>query len=140
MLRFQRIHPKARTPSRATEHSAGYDLSPCIPTVLRANAITKVHTGIALEIPEGYYGRIVERSCMAVKDMCACGGVIDADYRGEIIILFKNNNNMDLPICDGARIAQIIFEACGRFTLQESAELTCTQRGDGAFGSTNVLK
>ena len=102
----------AKIPTRGTSESAGYDLYSLNDYYVYPQERTNIRTGITLEIPKGYYGRIAPRSGLALKNgIDVMAGVIDCDYRGEIgVILYNTDNNIPFHIKIGDRIAQIIFE------------------------------
>jgi dUTP pyrophosphatase len=96
-----------------------------------------VRTGLAVAIPEGYYGRIAPRSGLAHKHgIDVLAGVIDADYRGEIGVILLNTGKEGFALHAGDRIAQLIFECADRLIPEWTDELPETVRGDGGFGST----
>jgi dUTP pyrophosphatase len=148
-VRVQRLSESAAIPVRGSQNAAGYDLFAAeqvrVPgTMIRpydtahiGNAV--VPTGLAFEIPHGFYGRIVERSGLAFRQHLHCGsGVIDSDYRGEVRVLVYNFSDQAFVIEQGMRFAQIIFERIGEFEIEESNELATTDRGTGGFGSTGI--
>ena len=98
-----------------------------------------IGTGLSMEIPEGYVGLIYARSGMACKRGLAPAnkvGVIDSDYRGEIMVALYNQSNETKVITSGDRIAQIIIQPVTQFEFNEVDELSDTTRGEGGFGST----
>lgn len=98
-----------------------------------------IHTGVALEIPEGYVGLIYARSGTACKRGLAPAnkvGVIDSDYRGEIMVALHNHSTVAGVIEDGERIAQLVIAPYLTADFVEAEELDDTARGDGGFGST----
>ena len=136
-ITFNKIHPQAVLPSRATEGSIGHDLTTTTAVRLTKGQTHVLPTGLAMAIPTGMYGRIAERSSMAIKGISVGGGVIDSDYRGEIKVILTNNSNEDVYIKAGQRIAQIIFEYASIPFIHTSTILPTTQRGSKGFGSTN---
>lgn len=102
-----------------------------------------VSTGLRLEIPEGYYGRVAPRSGLTVKHGLDVGaGVIDSDYRGVVSVVLFNHGQMPVSLEAGSRIAQLIIE---KIATPEVVEVKCgdprlreTRRGDGGFGSTGI--
>ncbi len=115
---------------------AGWDLESVEDVVVEAKEFAPmIHTGAHLEIPEGYFGLIKERSGMAGKGIFAIGGVIDAGYRGEIMINLVNIGGYDYVINSGDRIAQIIFIPCAS-TVRLDEGLSVSERGEDGFGST----
>lgn len=138
-LRVKRLRPDAILPTYGSPGAIGLDLYACgspvlyLPQGMRA----AIPTGIAVAIPEGYYGRIAPRSGLAFKDgIDVLAGVIDNDYRGEIKVIMINHNFRQFMISDGIRIAQLILERADRADLQEAEDLDETLRGTGGFGST----
>lgn len=131
---------EARFPTRASEQAAGWDLYAAKDCVIEPGEMVLVHTGIALEIPDGYCGKLYPRSGLSTKKglrLANCVGVIDSDYRGEIMVAMYNDSSFVREIEVGDRIAQIIIESYTKidgFTVVE--ELSETSRGDGGFGST----
>ena len=98
-----------------------------------------VHTGLAAEIPEGYAGLVFARSGIASKRGLAPAnkvGVIDSDYRGEIMVALHNHSEETALIADGERIAQLVIVPYLRAEFEETEELGETKRGEGGFGST----
>lgn len=137
-LSVQKLNESATIPTRGSSGSAGYDLYSCGNNFLVEpfkNAL--VDTGIAMAIPEGYYGRIAPRSGFSVRTgLIVNAGVIDSDYRGEIKVLLQNPTQTPVSIGNGERIAQIIFEKIGNFNLTAVDSLDNTSRGSDGFGST----
>ena len=121
---------------RKHESDAGWDIESIEDIVVSAQEfVPKIHTGVHLEIPDRYFGLIKERSSMAAQGVFVMGGVIDAGYRGEIMINLGNISGYDYVIKSGDRIAQIIFIPCDSdLTLED--ELSESDRGQGGFGST----
>ena len=108
---------------------------------LQPNETKLIHTGIAMEIPEGLVGLIYARSGLASKKGLAPAnkvGVIDSDYRGEIMVALHNHGTSAQTVADGERIAQIVFAPyyAAEFTVVD--ELEDTVRGAGGFGSTGT--
>lgn len=106
--------------------------------LLGRGATLKIHTGIKLEIPQGFVGLIKERSSFAARGIEVLAGIIDADYRGEIIVILHNTNNESLKIEHGDRIAQILFLPIWQGNLIKVDSLSETSRGEGGFGSTGI--
>jgi len=101
-----------------------------------------IHTGFAVEIPEGYAGLIYARSGIATKRGLAPAnkvGVIDSDYRGEIMVSLHNHSGQTQEIADGERIAQLVITPFLRVEFTETDELSDTVRGTGGFGSTGKI-
>lgn len=141
-IKYKKIHSKAITPTRGSEYAAGYDLYAVIDDgslSIASGYSYKFETGICLEIPEGYFGAIFARSGLASKRglrPANCVGVIDSDYRGEIIVPLYNDSNHWETIQSGDRIAQLVILPYLPISLKEVENLTDTGRGDNGFGST----
>jgi dUTP pyrophosphatase len=128
----------AQIPTKGSEHSAGYDLYSCCNALIYPQERMLIKTGIVLEIPEGFYGRIAPRSGLALKNgIDVMAGVIDSDYRGDIgVMLYNTDKNTPFHIKIGDRIAQLIIEKYYTFDLQQAEDLNVSERGTGGFGST----
>ena len=142
-MRIKKLNENAVVPTYGTEFAAGADLYACEDgEVVIAPGETKfIHTGIAMEIPEGLVGLIYARSGLASKRGLAPAnkvGVIDSDYRGEIMVALHNHSDKPQTVAEGERIAQIVFAPymTAEFTVAE--ELSDTVRGIGGFGSTGT--
>jgi len=101
----------------------------------------KIGTGIAMEIPEGYFGAIFARSGLATKRglrPANCVGVVDSDYRGEIIVALHNDTEFPQEVSEGERIAQIVIIPYLPVDFTEVDNLSSTVRGEGGFGSTGT--
>lgn len=142
-IKIKKLHDKAVVPSYGTAFSAGADLYASLQeaVVIEPGDTFLVHTGIAMEIPEGYAGLIYARSGLATKKGLAPAnkvGVIDADYRGEIMIPLHNHSKKAAVIEDGERIAQIVITPFLTAEFIETEALEETERGTGGFGSTGI--
>lgn len=141
-VKVKKLNKNAILPTYGTEHSAGADLYACIDNgsiTIGAGKTEFIKTGIAVEIPEGLVGLVYARSGLACKRGLAPAnkvGVIDSDYRGEIMVAIHNHSDKSESIADGERIAQIVFAPYVTATLEESETLNDTVRGVGGFGST----
>ena len=143
-LLIKKLSENAVVPQRQTEFSAGYDLSACCdePITVKAGQTVKVHTGVAMEIDgdKNTVGLIYARSGIATKFGIApanCVGVIDWDYRGELIVALHNSSENDFVINHGERIAQLVLAPVFTPEVEVVDELSDTVRGAGGFGSTN---
>ena len=142
-VRFKKLSPTAQTPTYGPPYAGGADLYALCeePLSIAPGETLLVHTGIALEIPEGYVGLIYARSGLATKRGLAPAnkvGVIDADYRGEIMVALYNQSSAVQTVESGERIAQLVVTPFLQVTLEECSELSDTQRGTGGFGSTGT--
>ena len=98
--------------------------------------MSAIGTGVQLEIPSGYYGKIEGRSGLALKGIHPLGGVIDSDYRGELKVILRNGQDVDYDIRKGTRIAQLCILPCTELEWKEVSTLSNTARGCQGFGST----
>ncbi len=140
-VNFKVLCEGATAPAYATEYAAGADLYNLKgETVALLPGETKlIHTGIALEIPDGYVGLIFARSGLASKRGLAPAnkvGVIDSDYRGEIMVALHNHSSILQTVDSGERVAQISIVPYLKAEFEETDSLTETVRGEGGFGST----
>lgn len=141
-MNIKKLNDKATVPTYGSAYAAGADLYSCEGDITIAPAETRlIHTGIAMEIPEGLVGLIYARSGLASKRGLAPAnkvGVIDSDYRGEIMVALHNHSDKEQVVAAGERIAQIVFAPymAAQFTVVD--ELSDTVRGVGGFGSTGT--
>ena len=136
-IKYVKLSDFAICPSRNTNEDAGYDLYSTDMCSLKPMERRLVSTGISIEIPEGYYGRIAPRSGLAVKKgIDVMAGVIDSGYRGEVKVCLLNTGHEWLEVEEGDRIAQILFQEVPEFNLQEVDTLQNSDRGVGGFGSS----
>ena len=140
-ISVKKLHPNAVLPTYGSAYAAGADLyALCEEELVFAPHETKlVKTGLALEIPEGYAGLIYARSGLASKRGLAPAnkvGVIDADYRGEVMVALHNHSTVEQKISAGERIAQLVVAPFLKASFEEEEELSDTVRGAGGFGST----
>jgi dUTP pyrophosphatase len=136
-LEFLRLHERAVLPVRGSAFAAGLDLCSVEDAVIQSGSRAALRTGLAVAIPEGFYGRVAPRSGLAVRHgLDVLAGVIDSDYRGEILCALINHGEEALEIKAGTRIAQLIIEAIARPEAVWVESLDETGRGAGGFGST----
>ncbi|KAG6532471.1 hypothetical protein ZIOFF_006317 [Zingiber officinale] len=136
-----KITPNAVMPSRQSEGSAGLDVSANHTAVIEPYGRELIHTGLRIEIPYGYYGRLASRSGLAWKTGIEVGaGVIDSDYRGEVQVLLFNRTNLPIYISPQQKIAQLILEKIAIPEVYEVPHLSYTERGNKGFGSTENQK
>lgn len=141
-VRLVKTDPNAIIPSYGTEFSAGADLYSLSEAVIGAGETYVVHTGISLEIPEGLVGLVFARSGLATKRGLAPAnkvGVIDSDYRGEIMVALHNHGDREQRIEKGERVAQLVLVPYITADFIETDTLENTERGQGGFGSTGKL-
>ncbi|MDR1260486.1 MAG: dUTP diphosphatase [Oscillospiraceae bacterium] len=143
-IKIKKLNNLAQIPKKATPGSAGYDLCAAIKEDLQisAGAIAKVPTGLCLELPNAEFVALVfARSGLSVKvgvSLANGVGVIDSDYRGEVVVALRNYLATDYFVVPGERIAQMVIVPIVSFMLEEVDELADTQRGGGGFGSTGT--
>lgn len=142
-MKIIKLNENAVIPTYGTEYSAGADLYACTDEDITINPgeTELIKTGIAIEIPVGYAGFIYARSGLASKKGLAPAnkvGVIDADYRGEIMVALYNQSNEPQVIAAKERIAQLVIAPFLKVEFEEVDELTETVRGAGGFGSTGT--
>lgn len=140
-IKIKKLTDTAKTPTRGSEYAAGYDLYADIKenVQIKPHETVKIGTGLAMEIPDGYFGAIFARSGLAAKEglrPANCVGVCDSDYRGEYIVAIHNDSEETRAVTAGERIAQLVVMPYLPVTFDEVAELTDTNRGEGGFGST----
>lgn len=141
-LRIKKLNERAIVPTYGSDYAAGADLYSCEGEITFNPDETKlVHTGLAMEIPNGYVGLIYARSGIATKRGLAPAnkvGVIDSDYRGEIMVALHNHSASVQKIDAGERIAQIVITPYLAVNYIEASDLDDTKRGVGGFGSTGT--
>ena len=143
-VKIKRLNEDARLPKYGTNNAAGADLYACIKEdmIFGPNETKLVPTGLAFEIPEGYAGLIYARSGLASKrDLAPANkvGVVDSDYRGEVMVALHNHGPIEQKIEVNERIAQFIITPYLKANYIEVAQLNeDSERGSGAFGSTGI--
>lgn len=145
-VNIKKLFDGAIVPTRGSNQAAGYDLYACMEDPQFSNDIwvqphqtVKIGTGVAMEIPEGYFGAIFARSGLATKKGLRpsnCVGVVDSDYRGEIIVAIHNDSDSAQCITLGDRIGQMVIIPYLQVEYNVVDELRETERGEGGFGST----
>ena len=139
---IKRLNDSAVIPTHGSPFAAGYDLHACFDDsikIIHPHTTMKIGTGLAVAIPEGYFGAIFARSGLATKEglrPANCVGVIDSDYRGEIIVAVHNDSMEGRFIRNGDRIAQLVILPFLPAEFEEVYNLDITTRGEGGFGST----
>jgi deoxyuridine 5'-triphosphate nucleotidohydrolase len=135
-VQIQRLIPAATIPTRATSGSIGFDVSTVTSHAIPPNSVMKIPTGLATSLPSNLYLRIAPRSSKALQGLSIEGGVVDSDYRGEIMVLIRNHNDHIINLVPQEKFAQFIFEKASTPLLQVCSQLPASTR-DGGFGSTN---
>ncbi|MBT3583208.1 dUTP diphosphatase [Candidatus Woesearchaeota archaeon] len=139
-IKVVKINEDILLPKYKTEGAAAVDLHSTTDIILPTNNVIAVPTGLKVEIPEGYELQIRQRSGLGKKGIIIPNspGTIDSDFRGEVHILLLNLSTEDFEIKKGDRIAQAVLNKFEKIDWDEVKELTETERGEGAFGSTGV--
>lgn len=131
---------KVTIPTRGSVDSAGLDLYAIDDVMIKPQTNEMIHTGIAVEIPRGYVGLVFARSGMAHKQHLRPSnavGVIDADYRGEVLVsLYNDSLDDEMYVNAGQRVAQMVITPYLSLEPEEVDHLSDTNRGEGGFGST----
>ena len=140
-MNIKKLNENAIVPTYGSAYAAGADLYACEggEVTIEAGETKLIHTGIAMEIPEGLVGLIYARSGLACKRGLAPAnkvGVVDADYRGEVMVALHNHSDAVQRISAGERIAQLVVAPFLKAEFEESESLSDTVRGEGGFGST----
>ena len=139
----KRLDPRAKLPAYGSADAAGADLYALTdgPVTIAPGQTVLIHTGLALAIPQGYVGLVYARSGLATRQGLAPAnkvGVIDADYRGELMVSLHNHSGETRTVECGDRIAQLVIAPYLTARFQEAEELDDTERGKGGFGSTGT--
>lgn len=142
-IEIKLLNEFAKIPTAGSEYAAGYDLYAAInyDVTIMPHQTEMVPIGIAVAIPNGYFGGIYPRSGLASKQglrPANCVGVIDSDYRGEVKVALHNDTNDIRNIKAGDRIAQLIVQPYEKVSFKKVDELNDTERSSGGFGSTGV--
>ena len=142
-IAVKKLDERAVLPTYGSAFSAGADLYAVADEdiVILPNETKLIHTGLALEIPEGYAGLIYARSGLATKRGLAPAnkvGVVDADYRGEVMVALHNHSAVEQRVAPLERIAQLVVAPFLKAEFVEELELSDTVRGVGGFGSTGT--
>lgn len=141
IIKFTKLAETATTPSRGSLEAAGYDLYASLDedVVINPHSTIKINTNIAVEIPDGYFGGIYARSGIATKmglRPANCVGIIDSDYRGNIVVALHNDSDEYRIVSPNERIAQLIIQPYLNIEFKEVDNLSNTKRGNCGFGST----
>ena len=141
-VKIKKLSENAIIPTYGSPFSAGADLYSAMDEVTIApHTTTLIKTGLALELPVGYVGLIYARSGLATKRGLAPAnkvGVIDCDYRGEVMVALHNHSEIAQIVAKGERIAQLVITPYVVAEFEEANELSETVRGEGGFGSTGT--
>ena len=144
-IRVKKLYEDALLPTKGSVLAAGWDLYAHLREnemlIIKPHETVKIGTGIAVAAPHGYFGGIAARSGLATKQDLAPAnkfGIVDEDYRGEVIVALHNHGDIERGIRNGDRIAQLIFIPYAVGELIETESLEDTERGEGGFGSSGV--
>lgn len=143
-IKIKKLQNGAIIPTRGSSKAAGYDLYACLPEgqnaiIIERHTTKMIGTGLAIEVPDGYFGGIFARSGLSTKKglrPANCVGVCDSDYRGEYIVALHNDTEVDQIVMHGDRIAQLIIMPFLTVEFKEENELSETSRDVNGFGST----
>ena len=140
-INILRMTDSAKLPERGSVSAAGYDLFADVAedVTIAPHETKMIGTGLAMEIPEGYFGGIFARSGLSAKEglrPANCVGVVDSDYRGEIKVALHNDGEQARVITPAEKIAQLVVVPFLSVDFNEVSNLSDTARGEGGFGST----
>lgn len=139
LVKVKRLHPDAKMPAYANPHDAGMDMFALEDTEVRPGEVAKVRSGLSLEIPEGYVGLCWDKSGVSTNHRIkTLAGVIDAGYRGEVLMAVMNLGTEPHVFKKGDKVLQMLVQPIERAEIAEVGELSNTERGAGGFGSTGT--
>lgn len=140
-IKIKRLNETAILPTRERDTDAGWDLYCNAKTIVPANTVKAIPTGIAIEIPKGYYMSIEERSGYSLRNTLGRkAGIIDSEYRGEIKVVIQNSGVYPTTIEKDEKFAQMILHELPSTIVSEVTELADTSRGEKGFGSSDQPK
>ncbi len=140
LIKVKRVSETAKLPVRGTSGSAGLDIfSDEDYIVLDPGETRKIATGIGIQLPPGTVGLLLDRSSLGSQGIHNFAGVIDSDYRGEVFVVLHNTTSDPYYIVHGHKISQLVVVPYIELHPYEVDELTTTERGKGAFGSTGAF-
>jgi dUTP pyrophosphatase len=138
-VKVKKLSPDAILPKYAHEGDAGMDLFSIEDLIIKAGERALVHTGIYIELPQGFVALIWDKSGLAAKNgLKTMGGVIEYTYRGEYCVVIFNSSNQNFEIKKGQKIAQILVQPICTAEIEEVQELSDSARGEKGFGSTGL--
>lgn len=135
-LKYKKLNPEAKLYPPFYEGDVGYDIISIETKMIGEHYYETLHTGLSIEIPEGYYGLIRTRSSNGINGLQTHPGIIDSGYRGEILVIIYNHNDDIEYIKKGEKIAQLVILPKIIFELEEVNELSKTDRNEKGFGSS----
>ena len=137
LLRFKQLDSRAVLPVRGSDFAAGLDICSLEEVIIEPHQRAVARTGLAMAIPQGFYGRVAPRSGLAAKQgLDVLAGVIDSDYRGELCCVLYNTSDTSITLPAGCKICQLIVEKIITPKAVWVNDLDETARGAGGFGST----
>lgn len=123
-------------PTKATSEAAGYDLYAVKDCEIPPQKMQTIPIGVCIEIPKGFCGKICDRSSLAIQQIITLGGIIDSDYRGELIVILHNLSNKTFTVKKHEKVAQLVCFPHIDCKIRKTTELSPTERGTKAFGSS----
>jgi dUTP pyrophosphatase len=135
-IKIRLLDKEAKVPTYGSEEAAGFDLYSSEDSIILPGETKKIKTSLSVEMPKGYHIQIWDRSGLGSKGIHRFAGVVDSDYRGEIMIVLHNTTKSEFKISKGDRIAQALLLPIIQASFIQSEELSETQRNQGGFGST----
>lgn len=136
-IKVKKLKDGAKLPTHGHPGDAGMDFYSALDVIFPPGKQARVHTGVAIEIPEGYVGLVWDKSSVSFNmGLKVMGGVIDSGYRGEIIMNFLNTSDKEVIIEKGQKVAQMLIQKFEHCDILEVDEISETVRGDGREGST----
>lgn len=136
-VRVKLLHPDAKLPTRSYA-GAGYDMYAVEDTTIEPGQVLPVKIGIAIEFLPGFAGLFWDRSGMGKKGLHVFGGVIDEDYRGELMVLVHNSTTRNYTIAKGDRVAQFLLQPVMQYEVEQVETLSETERGEARWSSTGA--
>ena len=136
-LLVQKLDPSAKLPSYAYDGDAGMDLFSLVEAEIHAGEKVAIRTGLKFAIPRGYAGFVWDKSGIAIKHhLKTMAGVIDSNYRGELLVILTNLGREMYKVEKGSKIAQLVIKPVETLQIQEGDIGDATERGEGGFGSS----
>lgn len=139
LVKVKRLTESAKLPTRGTEGSAGLDIYTDETVDIWPGITRRIHTGIAVELPPGTVGLFLDKGSIGITGVHNFAGVIDADYRGELMVVLHNTSTTIQHYEKGQKITQLVVLPYIALHPYEVKELNETTRNDGAFGSTGAF-
>lgn len=138
ILAVKILKKNGRLPEKAHDSDAGFDLFAVEDVVIKPGELKQVPIGIAVQLPQGYWAELRDKSSRASQGLHVLAGVIDQDYRGEVIAVISNSGHKAVDIKAGEKVCQMILHQVYPAMVFEVDELNTTKRGQGGFGSTGL--